>query len=105
MQIPPSGYYWFAGSLVAAVLLDIALFRVALEFLKPASAYLFWAARGAKLIALMGWMLFFNSYWYPQFLRPGAEPDALIKWGEAGLVLAIVAVAVATSPRMRRRHV
>ncbi|HEU4754644.1 MAG TPA: hypothetical protein VFU47_16160 [Armatimonadota bacterium] len=99
VSLPALG--WLGGSLVALVLLDWGLARLLLELLRPASAFAFWSGRAAKLLALLAWCLFFNGFWYPQFL--GSPPPPLVTAAEGGVLGLLLILSFVTLPRAPRR--
>jgi hypothetical protein len=100
------GVAWgiLAGSLLVAVIVDWAVVQLLLEFLKPTSAYVFWIGRAGKIAAVVAWVLFFNEFWYPQFV---SSVQPVPGWGTAlewGLVAVLGIAAFATLPRAPRRR-
>jgi hypothetical protein len=102
MQLTPEAYAWLAGSVVAAVILDVVLTRLLLEVFRPPSLYAFWAARGGKLTAVFLWIAFVVAYWWPQILR--AEQPEWLKLTGIGLIFGLLLVAFITHPRGPRRE-
>ena len=101
-------WLWLVLSLIGAVVLDFAVVRLALEFGRPTSTWAFWAGRAGKLTAVLAWVIFFNSFWYPRYLVPPADegfavsiPD-WIKWTETGVLLGMLVLAFVTLPRSVR---
>jgi hypothetical protein len=99
MNITPVGWAILGGSILAAVLLDYGVLWLCLEYMKPPSSTVFIAARVAKVVGLVGWVLFFSLFWYPGY-GPTAEP--LPQMGKniiAGVILGVVVIAALTFPR------
>lgn len=92
-------YLWLAGSLLVAVLIDYAGCRLVLETVRPASVYAFWAGRAGKLAALSAWLVFFNRFWYPQFLGKGEAPGDVYKFAEVVVVVAFLVFAIISMPK------
>jgi hypothetical protein len=92
-------YIWLAGSLIGALLVDWIVVRLLTEVIRPPSAYIFWIGRAGKLAAVILWILFFNNYWYPQFVAHGESVPKMLTAGEIGCVGALVMLAIATLPR------
>ncbi len=98
-RITPEGYIFLAASLVVAVVADHAIVRFGLDFAKPASRSAFVLGRVGKLAALVGWLVFFNSYWYPQHL---SQDQPLPAWAvplEWVVVAALALFAFTSYPR------
>jgi hypothetical protein len=102
MQLTSEAYIWLAGSVVAAVILDLLVTRLLLEVFRPASAYAFWSGRGGKLTAIFLWIAFVVAYWWPQFVDP-VPPDWLKMVGLA-LIFGLLVVAFVTHPRGPQHH-
>ena len=103
MGISPEGFYWLVSSLAAALLVDWAVARLLLELLRPASGFVFWTGRAAKVAALLAWIVFFNGWWYPRFAGAGQAPGPMIVAVEAALLGVLVLAAFASHPRSPRR--
>ena len=101
MNISSDGYIALGLSIVVAVLVDLAVFRVLLEFLRPASRYLFWAGRASKIAAASAWAVYLNNSWYPAFLGAGAELPALVGAAELAMLGALLVMAAVSFPRNR----
>lgn len=98
MDNVPSCLYWLGGSLVVAVLIDAAIARLCLEFLRPTYSQGFWAGRVGKVTALSFWMIFVAQFWLPNFV-PAMDPhQAMIKAGMAAVVGVTLLFAVASTP-------
>ncbi len=94
MNISSDGYIALGVSVLVAVLLDFAVLRLFIEFLRPASVYLFWGGRAGKIVAVTAWFLYVTNSWFPMFT--GAEASSTV--GGAGwVVIAGMAVAAALS--------
>jgi len=103
MPLTSEAYYWLAGGLVGAVLVDLLATRLYLEVLRPASAYVFHAGRAGKLTALGAWLAFLVGVWYPWFMVGEREftPGWLLP-GAVCVFVVVLAAAVATMPRRRQ---
>ena len=100
MNIPPIGWAILAASVLLAVLADYGIVRLMLEFLRPASAYVFWAGRAGKVGALVAWVLFFNEFWYPQFLGQGVQSvPSVVSMAEWTVIIALFLAAAVSAPR------
>lgn len=100
MPFTSDAYYWLAGGLVGALLIDLVATRLYLEVLRPASAYVFHAGRAGKLTALGAWLAFLVGVWYPRFMV--GERQLAPEWltpVAVGIFVAGLAVAVLTLPR------
>ena len=99
MNISTDGYIALGVSLLVAMLLDFTVLRLFVQFLRPASVYLFWGGRAGKLIAATAWLLYFTSSWYPMFAHTEAPPAV----GGVGWVViaALVVLAAISFPRNR----
>jgi hypothetical protein len=95
--VSPIAAAWLFGSLLGLVILDWAAVRLLLEALRPASAYVFWAGRAGKVIAVIAWFVFFNRFWWPEFVRTPLSP--LVPAGEVAVVGALVFLGFVTLPR------
>lgn len=102
MSIPPVGWALFAVSFVLAIVVDVALVRLLLDFVQPTSAYVFWMGRVGKVMGMAAWVLYVNLFWYPQFLGAGRPVPQLISALEWGVVAVVAMVAIATYPRLPR---
>src|SRR4051812_13192388 len=99
-KIPPEGYILLAVSVIAAICADYAIMKFGLDFLKPASAYAFLLGRVGKLVSFVGWVLFINNYWYPQFLGQAQPMPGFLPMVEWGLVAVMAVLAFTTYPRV-----
>src|SRR5579872_6071679 len=100
MNLIPERYYWLAGSLVTALILDGVVARALLELFRPTSAYVFRIGRAGKIAALFAWLAFFDSYWYPQFLGAGEGPSPMIRALEVSTIGIALLLAFVTVPRI-----
>ena len=98
-------YLWLGGSLIATLLIDYFCVRLLLDWVKQAPVYVFWIGRAAKFVALVAWLVFFHTFWYPEYV--GRDPDGSLKWIEVGVILGFAVFAVITLPRFgaRRREI
>ena len=99
MNISSDGYIALGVSVLVAMLLDFTVLRLFVQFLRPASVYLFWAGRAGKLVAATVWLLYFTGSWHPMFAGTEASPAV----GSVGwVVIAVLVVLAAVSfPRNR----
>jgi hypothetical protein len=102
MTLSPTAWLWLAGSILGALAVDWAALRLLLEVLRPPSGYVFWAGRLAKLVAVFAWCLFFNTYWYPQYLSAGLPPSSMVYAAEGALLAGLLLLGFATLPRIER---
>jgi uncharacterized membrane protein YbhN (UPF0104 family) len=105
MQLSSEAYYWLAGGLLGAVLVDLIATRLFLEAMRPASAYVFHAGRAGKLTAVAVWLAFLTGVWYPRFLV--SEREAMPSWltpAAFGVFVLAAAAAAASLPRASRRR-
>lgn len=102
MDIPAMGWVLFALSFALAVVVDLAVVRLLMEFLRPTSAYVFGMGRLGKVMGAVAWVLYINRFWYPQFPGKGQTAPQLIHALEWGVVAVVVMIAVATYPRLPR---
>jgi len=98
--ITPEGYVFLALSLVGAIFLDWAVVKFGLDFLRPASAYVFLIGRAGKLVSFIAWFLFVSSYWYPHYLSQDQPIPGLYTAVGWGLVALMAILAFTTLPRM-----
>ncbi len=90
-------YVWLGASLLGAVLLDFVVVRILLDLVRPTTAYVFWIGRAGKLVALLGWCVFFNRFWYPTYLGQGAAAPPMlgaIEWAVAGIMILLAATSL-----------
>ena len=99
MNIEPVGWGVLAASILVAVLLDLGVLWAGLEYLKPPSKSVFVVARVAKLLGLIGWVLFLSLVWYPTYVEKGAPLPQMWKLGLAGLIVVVALVAGVSFPR------
>ena len=102
MDLSTSPYPWLAGSLLAAVVVDWVIARVLMELLRPASGWVFWIGRTSKLLTVVLWLVFFNSFLYPRFFG-GAEVPPTVIAIQAAVVGLLLLAAFVTLPRATRR--
>jgi hypothetical protein len=103
INLPPIAYAWLALAFLIAIVVDYAVVRILLDFLRPTSAYVFWMGRAGKVAGLAAWVLYINHFWYPQFLGAGTPMPQLISVAEWSAVGVLAFVAVATQPRVGSR--
>lgn len=96
--VTPEGWGVLALLVLAAVLIDYVLVRVALDFAKPATQYVFLVGRVGKLGSLAAWCAGFTLWWYPRYLSETA-PQMLINM-ETAIWIALALLSVAVMPRM-----
>jgi len=104
-NIPPTGWALFALSFVVAIVVDVALVRLLLDFLRPTSAYVFAMGRVGKIAGVVAWVLYVNHFWYPQYLGRGQAAPQLISALGWGIVAVVVMMALTTFPRLSRSTV
>jgi len=107
MDIPPLGYGVLVAILVAAILIDFTFVHVAAQFLKPANAYVFFAGRLGKLLAVGLWVWLMKQFWLPQYLPylgASVQPGLLNGAAAAilGTMLLLAGVTLPRPPRARR---
>ena len=98
MQLSTEAWIWLGSSLGVALLADLLLTRALLRAMRPTSAYAFLAARIAKLGTVIGWIAFFTSFWYPQYVGDGLLPPWM-KPAALTVGILLLAAAVLTRPR------
>ena len=100
-NVTNEGWIYLGASIVIAIIADYAVLKIGLDFFRPASRYVVWMARLGKLAAVIGWMLFFNGYWYPTFLGEEGMPLPsyvnITEWAVLGIMLL---VAIVSFPRV-----
>ena len=99
MDVSPTGWIILALSLVAAVIVDLAIARFGMEIFKPPSAYIFWIGRAGKVAAALAWVSFFTGYWYPEHVSKGQPVPGMIKAAGWAVIGVLLLLAFATLPR------
>jgi hypothetical protein len=100
--VPAAGWALLAASIVAALLIDVGIVRLLMEFLNPPSAHVFWIGRVGKLVAALAWWVFALNFWYGQFLSAGQPPNSIFKAAATAYVLVLLLFAGVTYPRRPR---
>ena len=101
-NLQPIAYAWLALAFVLAVVVDYAVVRILLDFLRPTSAYVFWIGRAGKIAGLAAWVIYINHFWYPNFLGNGLPMPQLISVAEWSAVGVLGFMALASQPRVGR---
>lgn len=99
MQNFPECLYWLGGSIVAAVVIDLVVARLLLEFLRPAYANAFVSGRAGKVAGLTAWLVYVAGYWLPQYVPAADSFQAMIKAGAAAVIGVAALLAFTSMPR------